>query len=65
MKVLLKSFFLVLALAILSYSAIEAGAPWMLPHKQEHAVNIRLTVPSRPLVKQSILNVLSQSLISV
>jgi hypothetical protein len=29
MKVLLKSFFLVLALTILGYSAIEAGAPWM------------------------------------
>lgn len=29
MKVLFKSIFLALAVTIISYSAIEAGAPWM------------------------------------
>lgn len=30
MKVLLKTLFLALTLTILGYSAVEAGAPWML-----------------------------------
>jgi len=38
MKILLKSLFFVLAVSILSYSAVEAGAPWIFTATAEGRV---------------------------
>lgn len=65
MKVVFKTLFLALALQSWVTQQWKRARLGCFPHMQEPAVRIRLTVPSRRLAPQYILNALRKTLIFV